>query len=98
MSNSPINQQFLDSRKMGQPIMGQRKLDEGKSKLHEVLIKLANKMEFYKACSRADCRRAKMCKAAKRQKRGSQIGLITKRPICATLFKEELREVVKLMK
>lgn len=98
MSNPPINHQLLDDHVMGDPIMGQRRMDEGKSRLHEVLIKLANKLGFYEACSRADCRRTKMCKAAKRQKRGPQKGLITKRPICATLFKEELREVVRLMK
>ena len=78
--------------------MGQRKMDEGQNRLYELLIKLANKLKFYEACSRADCRRAKTCKATKRQKRGPQKGLITKRPICATLFKEELRKVAKLVK
>lgn len=78
--------------------LGQRIIDEEQSKLHEVLIKLANTMKFYQACSRADCRRAKTCKATKRQKRGLQKGLITKRPICATLFKEELREIAKMVR
>lgn len=93
-----LNQPIMGQHKVDQHIIGQRIIDEGQSKLHEVLIKLANKMSFYEACSRADCRRAKTCKAAKRQKSGAKKGLITKRPICATLFKEELREIAKLMK